>query len=327
MMMNLLIAEINFRTKKNLQLVGLADKYLGKFGGACMGILVYATLFGAMLAYLVGTGDAIAALFGVSAGIGSMAVFTFSAIIIYLGLGVFKNFQFIFTIAAGLIIILFGFLSAPHAQFSHIVYTDMSQIFFPYGVILFAFHTATTVSESYSLLPRKITDFRRVIMYSSGAIIALYALFCLCVVSVTGNNTTQVGTIGLAHAVGPSIFFLSNIMALIIMMNNFILSGIVIRDSCMWDLRIPKIFAWLIAISIPLILFVAGLRDFITILDVVGGVLISIELILLLIIYMRAHSAGDYLGTRYDTPYGRYFAAILLIIFVIGAIQTIMSQL
>jgi len=59
---NLYLGEIILRTKKNHQLTGYAEKYLGKKGKYIMLYVIKFTIFAAIIAYTIGVGESISLL-------------------------------------------------------------------------------------------------------------------------------------------------------------------------------------------------------------------------------------------------------------------------
>src|SRR3989344_4169379 len=62
--MHLFLGEVVLRTPGNHQLTGYAEIYLGKRGKALMMISALIGMYGALLAYIMGEGEALAAIFG-----------------------------------------------------------------------------------------------------------------------------------------------------------------------------------------------------------------------------------------------------------------------
>ena len=57
MILNLMIGETSLRTKSSHQLVGYAERYLGKKGKKLMLIFLLLGWYGAMIAYIIKTGQ------------------------------------------------------------------------------------------------------------------------------------------------------------------------------------------------------------------------------------------------------------------------------
>ncbi|MEK7102635.1 MAG: aromatic amino acid transport family protein, partial [Patescibacteria group bacterium] len=62
--LHILLGEIVARTKGALQLPGLARKYLGRGGEIIMSGIFFFSIYSALLAYMIGQGEVLAALFG-----------------------------------------------------------------------------------------------------------------------------------------------------------------------------------------------------------------------------------------------------------------------
>ena len=61
--LNLMIGEIAVRTKQSLQIPGLVGRYLGKWPKYFINTIIVFASYGALLAYIIGEGQALAALF------------------------------------------------------------------------------------------------------------------------------------------------------------------------------------------------------------------------------------------------------------------------
>ncbi len=291
--LHLLLGEIAIRTKSPLQLVGFAHTYIGKKAGWLMSAIFYISLFGAQLIYLIGEGESLQALFGGSAWQWSLVFFFISSVVIFLGMRTIKTVELVLTIGLLLVVTLIGIFSVPHIQFPHITTIHLGQLLFPYGVILFAFHAASAIPEVHTLLRDQQKTFKKTIIIAGILSICLYSIFALTVVGVTGEETTQIATIGLGNTLGPLMRICGNIFAALAMGTSYLLIALSLRDSLRWDKNIPTLPATAIVVGIPLIIFLLGLREFIGVMDIVGGVFISLESVLIVWIYMNAKKRGD----------------------------------
>ena len=84
--------EIVLRTKGNHQLTGYARRYLGKTGKGLMTFSIMFAIYGALVAYTIGVGKALAAIFGLAYTMPfSIAFFIIAALAIYTGLKAVKE--------------------------------------------------------------------------------------------------------------------------------------------------------------------------------------------------------------------------------------------
>ncbi len=85
----LYVTEACLRTRGNNQLSGLSRRYLGPLGGWLIFIAVAANSYGALVAYMTGSGNIMLEFFGqygLTRQVGSLIFFVPSALVLYLGL-------------------------------------------------------------------------------------------------------------------------------------------------------------------------------------------------------------------------------------------------
>ena len=325
--LNLLIAEIACSTKRPLQLVGLAREYLGRPGEIIMGIIMYSMLFGTLLIYLIGEGDTLAALFGGDPAGWALAFFLLATAFVVVGMKTIKIVEMILLFGIFLVVALIAGLGFPHVQFSNLTSAMPANILVLYSVLIFAFHGTTSIPEAHSILNKKVKIFKRSIFTASLVCIILYAIFSLIVVGVTGADTTPIATIGLGFKIGPIAQALANIFAVLTMATGFLMGASAVRDSMKWDFRLPHISAALFVCTIPAVFYFLGVRQFILVMDLVGGIFVSLELLLMIVIYWRARHLGRV------TPRGKFLhhallaSGALFVALIIGTVYNVMKYL
>lgn len=284
---NLLIGEIIIRTGEPMQLAGLAKKYLGKGAEGFMVLLTYVLLFSALLIYIIGEGESLQALLGGTATNWSIVFFLIASVFVIVGMQMVKKIDvlllFVLTLVIS-IIITNGFF---HLETPALHFVEWKNIFLPYGVLLFAFHSATSVPEAYEVTGQDKKLLRKTILASTTFNIVIYCLFAIATVGVMGYHTTPIATIGLGEKIGQQILVFGNVFAIFAMGMSFLNVASCLRDSLRWDFGFPPIVGAVVACIFPFILFSGGLREFITIIDIVGGVIISLEILMILLIYWK----------------------------------------
>lgn len=92
----LYVAESALRTKKPLQLPGLAEKYVGKVGSVLIFISVCANSIGCMVAYTTGSGNILCTLLGLPNWAGSLLFTVPCVLVVWFGLkatGLWEKFM------------------------------------------------------------------------------------------------------------------------------------------------------------------------------------------------------------------------------------------
>ncbi|MFH1286306.1 MAG: aromatic amino acid transport family protein [Candidatus Magasanikbacteria bacterium] len=320
---NLLLGEVVVRTRQSMQLSGLARKYLGRVGEVIMTSLGYLATIGVLVIYIIGEGDTLSALFGGSNFIWSIVFFCFASALIIVGMRTIKIVEFLLTLGILFVIVLITAVAAPHMQWLHVEYTNFAYILFPYGVILFAFNASAAVPEAHTLFEKKNGLFKKAILISGAISIAIYAVFALITVGVTGLETTEIATIGLGKVLGSSMNILGNIFAFLAMGTSFLIVGLGFRDSLAWDYKFKHLNASFLVVGLPFIIFLLGLRQFIAVMDFVGGVFMSIQMLLILVIYWQAKQKGDIKVGKYKLHHTLFLMIALVFALTIGAIYSV----
>lgn len=300
--LNLMIGEIVARNKEEMQLGGMAGKYLGPWAKYFLIIVFLFSSFATLLVYIIGEGKSLVAIFGGSEVMWSVIFWSLGSFLIWGGVRRIKQVDKIFGFIIMGIIIGLSLYILPHFNLSQLAYFDGSQILFPLGVILFALHASPAIAEAHTLLPNRAKDFRRAIIIGTGLPIVLYLLFTLAIVGFTGARTSEIATIGLGLALGPVVVVLANIFAILAMSTGFIGLGTALRETLSWDLKVPGTLSVFLVVLLPLALFLLGLRSFILILDVVGTVAIASESIIMAMVYLKVRRSRDAIPERYHYP-------------------------
>lgn len=84
----LYVADTTLRTKKDYQLSGLAEKYVGKLGSWLMFLSVTVNSIGALIAYTAGSGSILAEFFSIPPTLGSIIFFIPAIIVVW-----FKSYR------------------------------------------------------------------------------------------------------------------------------------------------------------------------------------------------------------------------------------------
>ena len=313
--LNLMLGEIAVRTNESLQIPGLVGKYLGKWVKLFLNIIIIFASYGALLAYIIGEGQSLSALFGGSPVVWSVVFWSIASAVVWRGLQTIKTVEKVLSIIVISIICGLSFYLLKDFKLTNWVYSDLSKIFLPYGVILFALNGTPAVIEAHALLPRSQKHFRKALIIGSLIPVGVYILFALAVAGASGLGTSEIATIGLGAKFGNAVLVLGNIFAVLAMAGGFIGSGIALKQNFVWDNKINKILAEFLVISVPLLLFLAGIRQFISILSVAGGVFIGIEAIALIIVCWQARRKGDLDASRYGTHHFWLLAVPVFLIF------------
>lgn len=293
-------AEIILRTKDKLEMAGYVERYLGKIGKIVITVCLILGIFGALVAYTIGIGkfmnSFLTPIFGGNEVFWSLVFWVIASVLILKGVGVVSHLEMLMT---GILIgvVFFVFLVAfPKINVLNLqeVNLDFNSLFFPYGVVLFSLGGASAIPTMRRILGKEKGYFlKRSLLWGTLITVIIYLVFCIAIIGVTGSETTETGLLGLEKFVDKRIIWIGGIFGTLTMATSFLALGFFLRQVFYKDYKIPLFWAWLLTVSVPLILFVLGLRSFILVISFAGGILSGFEGIILLITYYRAKKRGD----------------------------------
>ena len=312
-LLHLFFGEVCLRTSGKHRLVG------GKVAATLTLLFV---LIGTLLAYLILVGEFSEIVFGSFIPFSSTiftVLFSIGAFFLVLSgrqlitkIEFFTNILFIAAIAA---LIVFALPHVKSIEVPLFDFSNLSNLFLPFGVLLFAFAGFEAVPEVMSFLrDRKArTKLDNVIIWSSVIVGAFFLIFSLIVIGVSGLATTPDAFSGLVPFLGQSIIAFGALIGIVIIADSFLVIGNYLKNSLRHDFNFPYAPAALVAMGVPLALFLLGFREFISVVGVVGGVMGAVEGILVILMFRKAKTMGDRVP-----EYQIRIPAILL--FLLGAI-------
>ncbi len=322
LVLNLYVGEIALRTKGNHQLPGYAKRYLGKTGKRILMFTMVFGNYGALVAYMIGSGKALSSIFGfLSPLYFSLIYIALMSILIYFGIRVIGNSE----LALGMIMLIIvtfiiGFsISSSYFNPQNLAVYDITKAILPYGVILFAFLGSVAVPEMKEILTKERRYLKKSIIIATLASLVVYVLFALAVVGITGKNTTDVATLGLGDVLGLNMILFGNLFALFTMSTSFLVLGLALKEMFHFDYKLNKKFSWLMTCIIPVVLFLAGVKNFIVTLAVVGAVTGGIQSILIILMHRNAKKCGN---RKPEFSFRNFLPLniVLMLLFVFGII-------
>jgi len=324
LVMKLLFGEATLRTPGIHQLSGYAEIYLGKIFKYLMSFSLILGIYGSLLAYTIGQGEVISALTGLSSDLSSLLFYFVGSILVFFGLNLVKKVELWLTAAIIFVIIIIGVISAPSIKLANITGFDISSLFMPYGVILFACSGIVAVAEIRQELAHRKKLMKPAILIGASVPVLIYFLFAVFAVGVSGTEVTPIATLGLGYALGWKALLAINIFAFFAISTSFLTLSLALKQVYQFDYKIKPVLSWLLAMSIPIIIFLAGARDFIQVLGIVGALSVGFTGIMNVLIYFSARKKGT-LEPEYKIPLwlGNISGGVIIIIFVFGLIYAV----
>ena len=334
----LYVAESALRTKKPLQLPGLAEKYVGKVGSVLIFISVCANSIGCMVAYTTGSGNILCTLLGLPTWAGSLLFTVPCVLVVWFGLkatGLWEKFMSTGMVVLLGIIVIASFLSGK-ADVSRAVYANWTYAVPLLSSAIFCYIAQYAVPElarGMRHTPKKLPVAIILGMFITGVLLAVVPL---AVLSLTGaEEVTQVATLAWGQALGTWALYTANIFALCAMMTSYwAVGGSMLTNIVdMFKLKDEKdtktrLIAIACTVLPPFILAYAGLVSFVDAIGwagTFGGVIMSIVPVLML---NNARKKGD-IEPEWKCGWYAHPAVqgMIIVIFSLAAIYFICSMI
>lgn len=319
--LQLMYVQVILHTPGKDRFVGYIERFIGwKTSRLALGVLSV-SLWGAMLAYMIVGGQflfiLLSPLFGGTQTLYSLTFAALGAFFMYRGLGFMARLE---VVVIGILLFLFTFISfaaLPHVTLAHLTTVDWRSIPLVYGVALFAFGGLGIIPELRDVLGvKQIKHLPHILCIAVGIIVCLYVVFSFAVVGATGPLTTPMAFTGLVPVLGPLFGVIGSILAVITVLSINVLIGVQLQNTLRFDLKVPRVTAWLVVASLPVLLFVLGVREFIDVVGFVGALFSGILGILIVLMYERFRCVSG----RTRLWFSKRWSLVLLILFSLGII-------
>lgn len=289
----LYVAEVSLRTKRPMQLSGLAEQYLGNWGRWAVFVAIMVNGTGALIAYAAGSGELLNNLVSIPPIAGTLIFFVIGSIIMYKGLEATGVSELLITTAMALIIfILCGWtFIGPGISLSNV------WVFNPYFIIpimnlaVFTFMAQYVVPElARGMEKQHSAQISKAIITGMVVTGFMLSLVPFAALGLLGQSVSEVVTLSWGEELGRSAYYMANVFALLAMFTSFMAIGYTtmrnVIDIAHWPQHgKQRAIAVLITVLIPLFISLAGFGGFVSALSYAGGlagVIMSIVPVLLL---------------------------------------------
>ena len=326
--LNLFVGEVVLRTKGHHQLTGYAEKYLGLTGKRFMMFSMLINIYGALIAYLIGEGTTLHAIFGFGTPLMyTLIFFAICSFIIYRGIKATGMTELILISLLLLIVVIIGIFSYNQMNLSNLSVFHPAAFFIPYGVVLFALMGSPAIPEIKEVLGKEKYKMKKAILIGSSVPIVLYLVFAFIVISIVGLDNfslleanQRIATVALSIYSNQILGLLANLIAVLAMFTSFLTLGLALVDMYRYDYDLSRHTALALTLFFPLIVVLVGLTSFIAVLSLTGALAGGIDGILVILMYWKAKK----LGTRkpeYSLKPHYILGTIMILMFGLGILS------
>ena len=310
--------ELSSHFKKLHQLPIIISKYTGKRFRTLILAFQILTIYGAQIAYLTGIAMVLVFLFHLPYSVAVLMVFLLTLPLIYKGYSMVEEAETPMLFIKVALIVAASLSIMGIVNLSNLYTYNISSFFGPFGIVLFSLTGYTVIPEVKEELggTKRLTS---VILLSYLISILLYVFFTFSFIGAFGPAVSAVATDGL-HSIYYEILF--SLTTLFLLLTPYIALSLVLADSFTYDFGIARKLSMFLSLAAP---FAMALFDFNfeNILDVTGGIFISLLAIMVLVAVFMERKAGRRI--RYRVPGGSAFLAFTMAVMVIGLVYTVYS--
>jgi len=291
---HLCLAEITLRTQAKLHLVGYIKKYLGVKAGVLMTFIMVVALPSVLLIYMILGGQFLANIFGGASYAWSLVFLFLAGSLILVGSRPVPKTDLVMSGLLVLMMILVLIRAWPKICFDNLSSFNLSASFLPYGIVLFSLIGNMAILELKDLFKKEFKtkrggiQMRQVIVLGTLVPALLYIVFALAVVGVSGSQTSTEAIGGLRSFLGQPIVIIVSIFGFLAVFISFMVFARALKKMLYLDYQISQKWGLALALGLPLVAFLAGLRNFIVIIGFTGVLLSGLEVILILLAFLYA---------------------------------------
>jgi len=324
--LNLYFGEVVLRTNGRHQLTGYASIYLGKWGKILMTITMIIGIYGALIAYLIGEGEALHSLLSPYLGGNTITYatifFLFMSFLIFFGIKSVSRSEFYFTIIKFTILFTLVIFLFPNIKINNILTKSQSLVPFilPFGVILFAYLGIPAIPELKEILAREENKMFKVLLIGSIIPIVVYVLFSFVFVGSLGNKISEIATTNLIE---NKLFIIGNIFTLLVMTTPFLALGLALQEMYEYDFGFSRKKAFFFSCFIPYLIFLFGTKSFIKTITIAGAITGTLDAILIVLMFWKAKKTGKRIP-EYSIKKSRVLGVAIISIFLISTLITLL---
>lgn len=332
LLIHLFFGEIILRTKEKCRLPGLSQRYLGNSGKNLAMVSVIVGTTGVLLVFLILGGEFLKILLSPFLNLSEVQftlIFWLTlSFFIFKGIKLIAPAEFVTNILFFLIIIIILGFCLPKFDISNISILNPPNVFLPFGVILFSLVGWSAIPEMVDFLksPSERKNIKKIIVLATVIVVLFYVLFTISVIGVTGKDVSQDTLSGLIPFLGQKIIFFVALAAIITLADSFLVLGLYLRNTFIYDLKLPKTISTIITCLTPLFLFLIGFRSFIGTVGFVGTIIGVIEGTIIILIFKRAKTLGNR-EPEYSLKIPTVLLYCLIFILIFGALSQLLRGL
>ncbi|OGY63032.1 MAG: hypothetical protein A2745_00855 [Candidatus Harrisonbacteria bacterium RIFCSPHIGHO2_01_FULL_44_13] len=292
--LHLMYADVIIRTSESHRFVGYAKIYLGSRAFWLSILMTVVEMIFVMTIYLTLSQSFSNLVTTFGSNLEKLLIFWFlGSAAVFMSLRRIALLEFL--IVGGILLIislifvlgLNNFLNLPAADF----FPNFSMIFLPLAPLLFSLSGRVAIPALVDYLkdkPDAVRLVKKSVIVGTLAPAVLYGLFVVGVLGLS-SNVSEDAVSGLIGQAPGWILLAVGILGLLSLWSSYIVVGLDINKSLVYDFKLPVWLRFLLVVMAPLLLYLSGFQSFIGLVSFVGGVFLSLEGIFIICMWLKAN--------------------------------------
>ena len=320
-LMALYVAELSLRHKEKHHLTGLAKHHLGPKWKYFTLLIETFGLYTALIAFLIAIGIALASFFGGSAMLFGTLFFVIVATLVFFGVPKFEAGEVVVSAFKILLLLFFCFIFFTNVKTANLQALDISQVFFPFGIVLFGLLGYTVIPEMRDILKGKEKRLMPAIGIRMAIVVLIYLLFSFVFTGSFGMDVNEIAVLGIPQFAGLGVLFV-----LIAMTPTFLALTNAIKHIYSKDIGLDKRLGWFLAAFIPFMIYIYVKLGFVLFLQISGTFMGGLMGIITGLMVLKARSKKGK-KPAFIVPGGNAPVYFMIVVLAIGIFYQILHLL
>lgn len=300
---------------------GYAERYLGRGGKHFAFFAQTIGNYGAMLAYMIVGGlfsyQLFSPIFGGSEFFYTTAFYLIMSLVVLMGLKTIARVELILTLGLLAAILVITKIGAQYVSLDNYTLINWKYALLPYGAILFAFDGGGAIPIVAEIVKKDKKLLKKAVAWGTIISIAVVTFFAVVVAGITGPMTTPDALEGLWNVLDGKVIRVSLVFGLLVIATSFFGVAQCIKETFCWDYKINPAVAFVLALVLPFLMYLAGLNNFISIIGFAGAVSGGLSGIVLIMIFRKMEKKQKKLSLFKHKP-SLIFLSLIFILFTAG---------
>lgn len=313
----ILYADVIVRTPGDHRFVGYAKEYLGDKSFWLTVFMAVVEMIFALTIYII-LGVSFFQLFTAMPAVGALIIFWgVGSFFIFLNIRRMAVAEFLINVGIILIIGAIFLFGLPKLDLADYLKFDFSKLLIPLGPILFALAGRPAIEEMRPYFKEAsvpISFMKSAIFWGTILPAIVYFVFVMGVLGLSYGSVSEDAVSGLVNTIPYWLLVGIGILGLLSLWSSYILIGLNVKEILSLDLRLSRRIAAFLVVGFPLALYLVGFTGFIALVSFVGGLFLSLEGILIILMWLRMNKASAAPPVFVKRP---HFVTIILILFLL----------